>query len=140
MGAAGGINVGGGGGSTNNGVGSGGGSGGSLLLEAPAITVAGTLASNGGGGADISAYGTAGNLSSVPAPGGGMAGSAGLAGTNINGQAGGSTVGGDYGGGGGGAGRIRINTLNASMSGLTAATISPALSTACATVGAVVTQ
>ncbi len=124
----------------------GGGSGGALLLEAPSVTVAGTLAANGGSGGGAGGYatsdGTAGRAESQPAQGGaglnvGGDGSAGLA---LNGGHGAwdptkkeNSFGIPPSGGGGGAGRIRINTStgHASITGAT----SPALTTPCATEG-----
>ncbi len=132
----------------------GGGSGGSILLESLAVTVAGTLAANGGGGG----AGTSNGVGSPPpqGPGGANAtanatpaaggkkgvgpssGGDGSAGASVNGTAGEFTVAGNNaaGGGGGGAGRIRINTKSASAT-LTGATLSPAASTPCATEGKV---
>lgn len=140
VGAAGGINASGGAGNLNNNQPSGGGSGGGVLLESLTVTVAGAIAANGGGGADLTAGGTDGALNTNPAPGGGMAGGSGSAGATVNGQSGTTVDTTNNGGGGGGAGRIRINTLNASTAGLAGGTFSPSLTTACATVGAVTVQ
>jgi hypothetical protein len=125
--------------------GNGGGSGGAILLEAPTVTMAGTLASNGGGGGadanDAAASGYDATPNGTPASGGvGSSlppvntGGSGSAGTAIDGSAGqytGPSLGlGNYGGGGGGgAGRIRINTTSgqATITGV----LSPAASTPC---------
>ena len=112
----------------------GGGSGGAILLEAPTVDIEGTLAANGGGGGWNSGVGQPATPSSNPAAGL-LNGGAGSAGTTINGTDGFIGDGGPtttYGGGGGGAGFIRINSGNAIVD---AGTISPALSTACATQG-----
>jgi len=132
--SGGGINVDGDGGDDHFTIGGGGGSGGSILLESLTVTIGGTLSANGGGGGDTSTPGADGNFGSTPAAGGGTAGGAGSGGATTSGLNG-STVGGDYGGGGGGAGRIRINTSSglASISG----TVSPSLTTTCATQGVV---
>ncbi len=145
------VAAGGGGGYSGNGngtgqAGAGGGSGGALLLEAPNVTIAGTLAVNGGGGgggsgspdnqagADATANGqiaAGGNPSTTGAGGNGGAGST-KAGTA--GAAGDTTTGTNAaGGGGGGAGYIRINSKSgaATVSG----TLSPALDSTCATQG-----
>jgi hypothetical protein len=134
----------------------GGGSGGSILLESLAVTVAGTLAANGGGagagtssdvgapppndpsGANATADATAaagGKLGVGPSSGG-----SGSAGTTIDGAAGSFTpntasTNNAAGGGGGGAGRIRINTKSgqATLGGV----ISPAASSTCTTQGTV---
>jgi hypothetical protein len=113
----------------------GGGSGGAILLEAPTVTVQGTLAANGGGGGVDSTFGAGATPSSTPAAGGANGG-AGSAGPTINGSLGvigdaGTTF---YGGGGGGAGYIRINA-GAGGAILDAGTISPDLTTTCATQG-----
>jgi hypothetical protein len=130
----------------------GGGSGGSLLLESLVVTVAGTLAVNGGGGG----AGTDADVGGAPpldpggadsTPGAAVAaggkqgigpssGGDGSGGATIVGSAGSFTLGNAAGGGGGGAGRIRINTSpgNATLDG---ATISPDMSTPCATLGTV---
>lgn len=133
--------------------GNGGGSGGAILLEAPTVTVRGTLAANGGAGSANSGNGansSNGTPDATAAPGGtttstasngsllnlGGAGSAaasidGAAGQYVENPGGGLS---DYGGGGGGgAGRIRINTSTgqATLSG----TLSPAASTTCVSQG-----
>lgn len=128
------IHVGGAGGGWGS---AGGGSGGAILLEAPDVTIAGILAANGGGGGGGTANGHNGTNASGDAnfaPGGtGSAstdsGGNGAAANKINGSPGGTTGG----AGGGGAGRIRINTSSgaATISG----TVSPSLTTACATQG-----
>ena len=132
------INVGGIGGRANAGAG---GSGGALVLEAPAVTVHGTLAANGGGGA-LSNGGTpgqSGQPTAEPALGSAVTAGAGSAGKTKDGGDGspppldGGTAN-DAGGGGGGAGRIRINTSTGSAD-ITGATISPDPTTSCATQG-----
>ena len=131
------INVGGIGGHANGGAG---GSGGSLILEAPAVSVRGTLAANGGGGAIYNggASGQSGQpnataaLGSVPTAGVGSAGKT-KDGGNGSPPATGNPPN-DAGGGGGGAGRIRINTMTGSAD-LMGATLSPDPSTGCATQG-----
>lgn len=129
------VNVGGLGGHANGG---GAGSGGALILEAPAVTVRGTLAANGGGGALFNggSSGQPGQPSSTAAQGSASTAGIGSAGKTANGGDGttdGSSVN-SAGGGGGGAGRIRINTASGSAD-LTGATISPDPSTGCATQG-----
>jgi hypothetical protein len=140
------INVGGGGGEfggeTSGQGASGGGSGGAILLEAPAVTIAGTLAANGGGGGggtsshvpsgangSASATAAAGGVSEGISPGGG-----GSAGAHIDGSNGSDTATRTAGGGGGGAGRIRINTATG-VAAVTGATLSPAATTPCVTQG-----
>ena len=132
IGIAGAVDVGGGGGSS----GCAGGSGGAILIEAPIVTVAGTLAANGAGGAVFKGGG--GNDAQpgkLATPGEEPTAGAGSADTTINGGAG-TMVAGDNnssGAGGGGAGRIRINTTTgaAAITGI----VSPAVSTACVTQG-----
>jgi hypothetical protein len=113
----------------------GGGSGGAILLEAPTVTVQGTLAANGGGGGVDNAFGAGATPSSTPAAGASNGG-AGSAGPTTNGSVG--TLGDAgvnfYGGGGGGAGYIRIN-VGGGGAILDAGTISPDLTTTCATQG-----
>lgn len=122
--AGGGINA---GGASSKNYHGGGGSGGAILVEAPKVTVQGTLAANGGGGG----YGCGGELASTPACGGSSyqpgVGSSAIDG---NGAPGGDGDG-SGGGGGGGAGRIRIVTHaeDARIEG----TLSPATSTSLAT-------
>ena len=151
LGAAGHINVGGGGG-TFGGPGiieeaSGGGSGGSLLIEAPIVKIAGALAANGGGGGSGysgTAYGQDATPDAIAAGGGagGSTGGAGAASASIDGANGltgavtSDALGSGGEGGGGGAGRIRINTMTGSAD-LPGATISPDMSTSCATQGKV---
>jgi hypothetical protein len=114
----------------------GGGSGGAILLEAPTVTIDGTLAANGGGGGSYSAGVGAGATPSNTAAAGIGNGGGGSAGTTINGTAGqlGDAGINAYGGGGGGAGFIRINT-GPGGAVLDAGTISPALSSSCMTQG-----
>jgi hypothetical protein len=126
-------------------VASGGGSGGAVLIEAPLVTVAGTIAANGGAGGG----GASGTLSahdaaeSATAAVGGQVGTTGAGGNGsaaatIAGAAGGAgdALGGNFspGGGGGGAGYIRINTTagSATVSG----TLSPAAGSTCVSQGA----
>jgi hypothetical protein len=140
IGPQGGIRTGGAGGaisSVNNwGAGSGGGAGGAILLEAPTVTLQGTLAANGGGGAGGRTDYAAWNLycpEGTPTPGedgafaaqtaaGGLACSGGAnrpagAGGRGGALAGATQAGLDGsngragGGGGGGVGRIRVNTF-----------------------------
>jgi hypothetical protein len=125
--------------------GHGGGSGGSILLEAPIVEMAGVLAANGGGGGG-GTYGASaaedGIWSEMRAAGGYdptsiAPGGAGSGGAEINGEDGRRGTDDKASGGGGGAGRIRINTSTgeATITGK----VSPALSTACATQGKLVT-
>jgi hypothetical protein len=128
VGTYGAINAGGAGGQAN--ATSAGGSGGAILLEAPAVTVAGTLAANGGGGGPGGASALA---SAQPATGGVSAaavGGDGSGGTTLNGQ---DATGG--GGGGGGAGWIRINTGGGSAT--ITGTLSPAQTTSCVSQGTI---
>jgi hypothetical protein len=120
----------------------GGGSGGSILIEAPSVTIAGALAANGGGGGggELSTAGD-GSPNSTPAAGGASsapdgtaAGGNGAAGATLNGSPGQTDATSNSGGGGGGVGRIRVNSATA-MATTTAAVISPALTTSCATQG-----
>jgi len=110
-------------------VSAGGGSGGGLLLEAPTVEVSGgVFANGGGGGCGGFSSGASGSNSLAPALGADCGGSPGTA-SGGNGGAGSTaaTNGGastnrtgsiDRAGGGGGAvGRIRINTLDASLAG-----------------------
>jgi len=124
-----------------------GGSGGAILLEAPSFTLNGIIAANGGGGGAYAfngAYPTGGGdgtPTAIPAPGGaldGVVGGAGSAGPNVaggNGQAGAAdaAVMELTSAGGGGAGWIRINSACPSIAA--GSTISPSLTTACATQG-----
>lgn len=117
----------------------GGGSGGAILLEAPEITIAGTLAANGGAGAASGLYEAAsGNPSATRAAAASMSGGDGSAGKLIDGSDGRwdpTNEEGGQGGGGGGAGRIRINTKTGKATIQSGATLSPSLDTACATQG-----
>ncbi len=107
-------------------VNAGGGSGGAILLEAPTVTISGGVYANGGaGGCGEFSSGNNGSASTQPAAGGpcnnGHSGGNGGAGTTAP-TAGDSltNVGGtqQYAPGGGGAvGRIRINTLSATVAG-----------------------
>jgi hypothetical protein len=139
------INVGGGGGEeageTNAGQeSSGGGSGGAILIEATKATISGVLAANGGGGGGLSTSGQDatpdGNAAAGGANNGTPLGGAGGAATTIAGAVGTVAANSAAGAGGGGVGRIRINTLlgKATVSG---GTLSPSLSTSCATQGVV---
>jgi hypothetical protein len=117
-------------------VGGGAGAGGAILIESPSVSIAGTLAANGGSGADSTANGSDGPISATGVGGGGAAGGAGSGGATVNGANGifVNTAGPDVGGGGGGAGWIRINTSG--MPTLSGAVISPAATTSCYSVGA----
>lgn len=134
----GGINAGGCGGKPGTGTadsGGGGGAGGTILLEAPIITINGTLAANGGGGGGgggaTAGTGSNGALGTTPAPGGQgptnemgdpqFGGSGGARNAAAQDGADGSNPG----GGGGAVGRIRINTRNGGGAELTNATLSP---------------
>ena len=103
------------------------------------VTVRGTLAANGGGGAvfDGSGSGQNGQASldpaqgSVPTAGDGSAADV-LTGTN------GAVTAGDVnsaGGGGGGAGRIRINAASEGATIEAGAVVTPGVTTECVTVG-----
>lgn len=123
-----------GGGGSAGGALAGGGAGGAILLEAPTVTVSGTLAANGGSGGPGGADGT----NNAQAATGGLnnssvvVGGSGSAGTMINGDNGIPNALNTPGGGGGGAGRIRINTSSGSANVTTGvAVISPDPSTAC---------
>ena len=122
----------------------GGGSGGAILLEAPTITIEGVLAANGGGGGAYttsmpSQAGQNGPASSTAASGGpegAWSGGAGGAGTTVNGTNGTSgDAGANLGSGGGGAGFIRLNSTSGMASVMGNGTVSPALTTPCATQG-----
>jgi len=127
------INAGGGGGVDGNQAG--GGSGGAILLEAPVVTIGGTLAANGGGGGPNGQNATTTNTAAT----GGvdslaeLCGGTGSAGTTTGGGAGVTNTDKSIGGGGAGAGRIRINSSSGSAT--VSGTITPALSTSCATQG-----
>jgi hypothetical protein len=125
---------------------SGGGSGGAILLEAPTVTIAGTLAANGGGGgegaggnASGGANGDDGHNADATAAAGGAAGTGNHGGT---GGAGDTASGGNAvsdgtasaSGGGGGVGRIRINTSTGSAV-LTGGTATPSAVSTCFTQG-----
>jgi hypothetical protein len=123
-------------GAISAGGGAGGGSGGAILLEAPLVTIRGTLAANGG--SDVS-NATANARPALGSERGGLM-------VGGNGSAGGVVNGGDgmpvasngvtsIGNGGGGAGRIRINTANGGANITSGAVISPDLTTGCATQG-----
>jgi hypothetical protein len=111
--------------------GGGGGAGGTLLFEAPRITVAGTVAVNGGGGGgggNPASNGSAGTATRTQATGGtagnnGGAGGSGAAGAAFTGMKPAPATNG--GGGGGGIGRIRFNTRD--MDVVPTGTLSPAL-------------
>ncbi len=133
---AGGINAGGCGGkvATQNGSGGGGGAGGAILLEAPTITIAGTLAVNGGGGAggnDQGEAGQPGQLARTAASGGAGGGAGGADGGNGAAAAtsdGSAGVDGNRSGGGGGAiGRMRFHTRAGTATIDGAAVLSPSL-------------
>jgi hypothetical protein len=121
-------------------VSTGGGSGGGILLEAPAVSLTGGAYANGGGGGCGSfsgSVGANGDLSTTPALGdictNGVHGGSGGAGTTAptNGGTKTNTAGTtDYAGGGGGAvGRIRINTLDMTITGSGAQSPSASLGT-----------
>jgi hypothetical protein len=119
IGASGGINAGGCGGQSGNSgndAGGGGGAGGAILLEAPAVTIEGALAVNGGAGGAGNASNTdiapAGTLDRVRAVGltGVADGGDGAAGDVMVGGNGAAPASNRGGGGGGGIGRVRINT------------------------------
>ena len=131
----GGINAGGCGGEPgtgNNDSGGGGGAGGTILLEAPLVTITGTLAANGGGGGGgggaIAKPGDDGTLDTLPAAGGSGDSNndeLGGPGAATGAEAGSGGDGSNPGGGGGGIGRIRINTRGGTGATLTSATLSP---------------
>ena len=117
-----GINAGGCAGNGGGGGGGAGGAGGAILLEAPTITITGSLAVNGGGGGDgfSSRTGSNATLNRTAAGGGSSTagqggGGTGAAGAVLSGTAGqpGSQAGG---GGGGGIGWIRFSTRSGSAS------------------------
>jgi hypothetical protein len=138
--AAGGGGGEGGGGSASGGAGAG--AGGELFLEAPVLTIASTLAANGGGGGGGGGEagqpqggtdGSDGLIGAAPAPGGvggipmGSDGGAGAAGTSASflGAQPGSGGNSNGGGGGGGAGRIWLRYEAATPPVTTGAVISP---------------
>jgi hypothetical protein len=100
--------------------GSGGGAGGTIILEAPTVTVAGTLAVNGGGGGGNNAAGQAAQIARTSA----------LGGTSGGGNGGfalasdGANAGFSQSGGGGAIGRIVFDARSLDVS---AAILSPAL-------------
>jgi hypothetical protein len=125
-------------------VGAGGaGSGGAILLEAPTVSVTGTLAANGGGGGTSgdANSGADGLASAMPALGGmdvangNASGGQGSAGTTTAGSPGQKTAKGGVGGGGGGAGYIRVNANTATVGGV----VSPGMSTSCFSQGKIET-
>ncbi|HXN33060.1 MAG TPA: hypothetical protein VN894_14415 [Polyangiaceae bacterium] len=126
------------GGAGGNWGGSAGGSGGAILLEAPLISIAGTLAANGGGGGGGDGFcnnGQDGQQSAMPAAGDkckANPGGTGAAGLSIDGS---TPASGMLGGAGGAAGRIRLNTTGGAATIGSTAVISPAPSTTCATQG-----
>ncbi|MGC4091254.1 MAG: hypothetical protein QM756_25930 [Polyangiaceae bacterium] len=129
------INVGGGGGRANGGAA---GSGGAILLEAPQVTVNGTLSANGGGGAIYNGGnpGQSGQPGITAALGSTATAGIGSADATIAGGNGTNTgIPNSSGGGGGGAGRIRINTSTGAATLGANAVVSPSLTTACATQG-----
>jgi hypothetical protein len=122
---------------SSNGDGAGGGSGSAILLEAPTVTIGGTIAANGGGGGDATNVGTDSNPANGPgAAAGGGSGGRGSAGATVNGAAG-SVGTSTYGAGGGGAGHIRINTTSGSATLSAGYILSPSVGTACVTQGAI---
>jgi hypothetical protein len=111
--------------------GGGGGAGGTILLEAPQITIGGTLAVNGGGGGGgmgivATRDGSRGTPDRSPAVGGigNGVGGLGAAGATLDGSPG--TMVTFSGGGGGAVGRIRLDTVHG-VAAVTNATLSPAL-------------
>jgi hypothetical protein len=116
--------------------GGGGGSGGAILLEAPTVSVRGTLAANGGGGGVFAggSGGQEGRSNAEPATGERPdTGGHGSAGDSADGEAGLSVRANLTSGGGGGAGRIRINTSSgqATLTGV----LSPSAASGCLTTG-----
>ncbi len=104
--------------------GGGGGAGGTLVLQAPAITIAGTLAVNGGAGANASTRGgDNGLLGRAAATGGGGAG--GFAGSPNGASAPSAAT-----GGGGAAGRMRFETRHGDVAIDASAVLSPGLTDA----------
>jgi hypothetical protein len=140
------INVGGGGGD-NGGLATGqesggGGAGGAVLVEASTVKITGTIAANGGGGggggagANVGGDGTPDGNVAKGGPGmvvgGDGSGPAAIDGMSAPAESTASTAS----SGGGGAGRIRINIPNGGSADLSG-TFSPALTSTCATQGAV---
>ena len=123
----------------------GGGSGGAILLEAPTVSILGTLAVNGGGGGGgQGGQGNGADVSPVFAPGGDGTGGNGNgtlpgdAGIGVPATTNGTDGrpqdnGGFPGAGGGGAGRIRINT--ASGKATIIGVLSPDIASMCVTQG-----
>jgi len=123
--------------------GNGGGSGGAVLIEAPVVEIRGIVAVNGGGGGASQTYGSGedGRSSDGMATGGyhpdnDAPGGQGSGGAVVDGEDGRRASNAKASGGGGGAGRIRINT--ATGEAIITGTLSPALSTACTTLGKLV--
>jgi hypothetical protein len=117
------------------------GSGGAILIEAPIVTVAGVLATNGGGGgggaggaANGGQSGEPGHDSDANPASGGSGGGAGGAGDQAGGGSAMASASFTAPGGGGGAGRIRINTTTGSAN-LTSATVTPSTMSGCFTQG-----
>jgi hypothetical protein len=144
------LSAAGGGGWGSSSSGNGGGSGGALLLEAPTVTVQGTIAANGGGGGaggslltgegTSALIGTDGTHTTTGAAGGigGETGGTGSGTSGTGGAGSGIAVDGGNGGasgGGGGAGFIRINTRSGTAT-TTGATFSPSTSS-CSTQGTI---
>lgn len=112
----------------NGGAGGGGGGGGGILVEAPSVTITGTLAANGGAGGGGSAQVNAGTpgqsaiIGSTPAMGGVGGGNAGAGGNGGTGTVaptvGGATTDVNAGAGGGGAGRIVIRAFTPTVGGV----------------------
>lgn len=117
--------------------GSGGGSGGAILIEAPTVTLLGTVAANGGAGGS-SQPGKDGMPEALPATSeaatNGTHGGVGSSQESFVGGDGEWFTGDAAGGGGGGAGRIRINSENGN-SALTAKVLSPSANGPCTTQG-----
>jgi hypothetical protein len=142
--AAAGIIDAGGGGAEGRKSGAGGGSGGALLLEAPQVSVDGTLAVNGGGGSCFNANGEDGQIAyragSLEARGGSCnaangVGSGGNGGTKdmapTNGVNASTTTAVPVGGGGGGAaGRIHVKTVAGTFTKGSMSLVSPLASEA----------
>jgi len=134
----------GGGGADGGKSGAGGGAGGALVLEAPQVSVDGTLAANGGGGGCFNTNGENGQVAyragSLEAKGGSCnaangVGSGGNGGTKdmaptdgVNAST--TTVVPDGGGGGGAAGRVHVNTLAGTFTKGSVSLVSPLASEA----------
>lgn len=119
--------------------GGGGGAGGEILLEAPALSILGTLVANGGGGGGggggsgvgaPGAPGADGLIGTAPAAGGSGGAPQGSNGGSGGAAAGGPTAGNDWnskgGGGGGSAGRIWLRYRSGNLPNTASAVISPA--------------